>query len=702
MAAKFEACVECTQKCLLFHEKKKNSSSIITSFFKVIIASHCLSYLYLPPKFAATVSELIDQETILEDSNGCQRKIKISKLNGSLAFDLNWDLFSVDHGLKVGDFLVFHYIKGAHFLVKIYDKTGCEKLDFPYRRNRLKRARVDGHYNTKVGPCNSVGKGLVKNYSLIVPESDVGLNWGQLEMNDMQKVHMVRECASNFGIGSEEPVPAFGEKFAEEPLCLTNRVLGATNGEDRRSILDLASFEKPKIDNSFDRSNKVIMGDRGHDDADVYLRCGSKSFLVGCDLLAKETVSRTLPSDASIFEDIEQINDPRPMHKIETIFDKGSCNNKVSRQLLIESVEKPDNGGCMSDMSTALMRGCWDAEKREQAQSGFEADIIKGESVKNNPVEVLKQMHTSLVDDCQVAQLKFAGTSETSALPITSGIQQWQKQVFCEENSYPNIIVSDNNQVGGILTVEQTVNGMLPSDASDFVKMKQINDAKLMHKTEIVSDKGSSSSSISGRPLNESAEKPDKGSHMSIGLSEGCWNVEKTDKVKSERAGNTGKGEAIENDPVAILQQKQISLIDECQIPQVKFDGIGTVEAVHSISTTPIAANISCLMGGDSQSFLELPTYLPTCLPPSPSKRTRIIRKVVLLRDPDMRPWPVLYHERSRFGILCSGWEAFSKANGIQVGDECVFCAERESEGIYRVYIIRNQMKAHVLPSLIL
>ena len=39
MGGKVEACVECTQKCLKIHEKKKISLPAVTSFFKVMIGA---------------------------------------------------------------------------------------------------------------------------------------------------------------------------------------------------------------------------------------------------------------------------------------------------------------------------------------------------------------------------------------------------------------------------------------------------------------------------------------------------------------------------------------------------------------------------------------------------------------------------------------------------------------------------------------
>lgn len=78
---------------------------------------------------------------------------------------------------------------------------------------------------------------------------------------------------------------------------------------------------------------------------------------------------------------------------------------------------------------------------------------------------------------------------------------------------------------------------------------------------------------------------------------------------------------------------------------------------------------------------------LPACLPLSSSRKWsfKLEREVVLLRDPVMRLWPVLYHETPSYNTLTAGWKAFSAANHIRQGDECTFEVENESEGIYRV-----------------
>ena len=51
--------------------------------------------------------------------------------NGSLAIRQGWAKFSAEHDLKVGEFLLFHYIPDdRHFIVQIFGTSGCEKINF--------------------------------------------------------------------------------------------------------------------------------------------------------------------------------------------------------------------------------------------------------------------------------------------------------------------------------------------------------------------------------------------------------------------------------------------------------------------------------------------------------------------------------------------------------------------------------------------
>ncbi|THG13221.1 hypothetical protein TEA_008607 [Camellia sinensis var. sinensis] len=76
------ACAKCTLNCLLIHGKNKDPSIVATSFFKIMIGDNFSKVLFLPPKFAQTVSDLIDQKTQLEDESG-QRWTTTSSVDGT-------------------------------------------------------------------------------------------------------------------------------------------------------------------------------------------------------------------------------------------------------------------------------------------------------------------------------------------------------------------------------------------------------------------------------------------------------------------------------------------------------------------------------------------------------------------------------------------------------------------------------------------
>ncbi|XP_049399954.1 B3 domain-containing protein Os02g0598200-like [Solanum stenotomum] len=84
-----------------------------------------------PPKFARSVPYLIDREVYLEDSCGRRWMATVCNYNGSLAIRQGWAKFSAEHDLKVGDFLLFHYVSDdRHFIVQIFGTSGCEKIKF--------------------------------------------------------------------------------------------------------------------------------------------------------------------------------------------------------------------------------------------------------------------------------------------------------------------------------------------------------------------------------------------------------------------------------------------------------------------------------------------------------------------------------------------------------------------------------------------
>ncbi|WOK97421.1 hypothetical protein Cni_G06129 [Canna indica] len=78
----------------------------------------------------------------------------------------------------------------------------------------------------------------------------------------------------------------------------------------------------------------------------------------------------------------------------------------------------------------------------------------------------------------------------------------------------------------------------------------------------------------------------------------------------------------------------------------------------------------SLTLSSDSQCWIDLPQALPSFK----GRKTKTSeKKVVVLRDPSLRSWPVIYHNSMKFIGFSSGWENFIKANKLQQGSVCDF-----------------------------
>ncbi|KAB2633236.1 B3 domain-containing protein [Pyrus ussuriensis x Pyrus communis] len=199
MGSKLEACAECTLNCLQDHGNKKKASTVVASFFKIMIGDQLSKVLFLPPKFAPTVSALVNKKAVLEDSRGRQWKVTISRVDGSLAFQQGWNAFALDNDLQVGEFLIFNYVTDSHFDVMIYDKSGCEKLKFSEAMNQKKWTWDNQNSSIKDGPCHTVDNSLMDKQgssTSLMSDADEDIGQDLDPMNAKRKAPMVMGNAS--------------------------------------------------------------------------------------------------------------------------------------------------------------------------------------------------------------------------------------------------------------------------------------------------------------------------------------------------------------------------------------------------------------------------------------------------------------------------------------------------------------------------
>ncbi|XP_061988030.1 uncharacterized protein LOC133706499 isoform X7 [Rosa rugosa] len=400
MVHDFEACADCTQKCLLIHGNKKSGSHNETSFFKIMFGKQFSKFMDLPPK-VARILLLSDRRTFLEDSCGLRWKVAISSVNGSWAFQQGWNAFALDHDLQVGDFLVFNYVVGSHFTVKIYDNSGCEvNLFETIHQNNRNRVHTDGQ-------CHTIGKSTVsKSVSDTFAGPDAEISKCLNEVHGMKKPLIITENASDHDDDYERSKCKRKAEFADDMSCMIEREYGHQQGESRARILDLSSFEsfkKIKICGS-DGSNKVAAVNETHShhaDSSLKLRNEVSSVKIP---VAKELVDRVIPSDASEIERTQKNNYSEYKVKGAPLSDKDSSTNVTSGHLFPTLPENPEQKEeIFSSISNRAAKKCQSANvsgnDHQVAVSGNEHDLID--------------------DTCQSANKKITEISKSCGIPIT-------------------------------------------------------------------------------------------------------------------------------------------------------------------------------------------------------------------------------------------------------------------------------------------
>ncbi|KAG6421295.1 hypothetical protein SASPL_117845 [Salvia splendens] len=223
MVSRGLACVDCLLKCDRSHAALGGFLPVYR-FFKIMFGNNCSHFLYLPPGSAKLMKHLTNQETQIEDVSGQRWSVKMSLVNGSLAFERGWEKFFVDHGLKVGEVMTFQYIEGGHFTVKIFGTSGRERTNFD--RRSKKRRRDHG----------------------IASEDESFLASRDESRNCKMKIEVEN---AGLGVSTLVPIP----EDIVDPICMINKN-DWYHAEHRISLCDL-SFE---MENRTSEANKCEGG----------------------------------------------------------------------------------------------------------------------------------------------------------------------------------------------------------------------------------------------------------------------------------------------------------------------------------------------------------------------------------------------------------------------------------------------------------
>ena len=90
----------------------------------------------IPHDFCEDLGGKVPQKCFLQHPSG-NWPVDVKENSGELFLEKGWNGFSVGNRLKLGDFVVFHYIEHAKFFVEIYGHNHCSKMSKAIESDRL-------------------------------------------------------------------------------------------------------------------------------------------------------------------------------------------------------------------------------------------------------------------------------------------------------------------------------------------------------------------------------------------------------------------------------------------------------------------------------------------------------------------------------------------------------------------------------------
>ncbi|CAL5407170.1 unnamed protein product [Camellia sinensis] len=339
---------------------------VATSFFKIMIGDHFSKVLFLPPKFAQTLSDLIDQKTQLEDASGQRWTVTSSKYDGSLAFQQGWPAFSLEHGLEIGDFVLFHYIEKSHFVVQIYGKSGCEKLYFSMENsNQKKRTRANRDSSAKDEQChtidnvsiNSMNKEGSNTSAVSGSESEISRRLPMATTYTTSNIDNVNERLHN--------VPR--TKCIEEPFYMIDRDFGVGQVDRLSSLYDLADFEMQRTP-SVDGPKEVLVEDvRPLSHVNTMPQSQAEAEIVDKLPVTEEVVSQTTLSDVPNLPILEK----NEFQMMDNVSNQDYGNGNTSGRERRSKTRYSSNKALISQKDTSLMERCQSMQQKFADVSKF-------------------------------------------------------------------------------------------------------------------------------------------------------------------------------------------------------------------------------------------------------------------------------------------------------------------------------------------
>ncbi|KAI0523051.1 hypothetical protein KFK09_005441 [Dendrobium nobile] len=687
------------------------------SFFKVLLGDF-KDVLFIPPMAACTLKGLAKKYVYIEDAFGKYWNVKMSMVDGSLAFQNGWCDFVSDHCITVGEFVLFTYTGGLIFAARIFGTNALERVNFKVKRRRgIAKERCITELkpgNVRTSKRKKTAQPSEEQHSPFGTEVQRGLKRKQKAVKcDFPKVHVIESDSISEGVlelssAGEKPLYDSNSKESENALLDSEQTWhknsDATVGElNIKSPSDLANSDLENIEAVSSKSiiNRMSTSENGAAFQDIGGVLPSKQTAEEPDAMTKTSTwavkghSDNKEWSAEISGSQVQMN-----KEDDDIRNNGKTEQGLSHDLEMLDREPPDmkmaslsnleHAECSPKMEFNLIKpeGISEIDSGSQVQMKKEHDAIINNGKTEQGLSHDLEMLDSESNDMKIASLSYLEHAECSPKMELNLIkpEEISEMVFlsadaiCHPTLDEKLIELATGASFNANELEEPICGnshgsfdletSVPCQNISAVSSNPILNHTIdkMENLMIISEEYGVSQTTGSSTIAES----------------GLQSCNKVHECKYKSYPEIVKGSdcqsGIADDTFFDEDEKNVTPCSSRRC-KVKIDRSEPVEIPSSS-----CVGFSICLSDDVQSSLELQKKLACQL-----GKLKHERKIIVLQDPSMRCWPVLYHQSNKYIGFIGGWVDFAKGNNICGGDICEFELINKMELKFRVHITKAE-----------
>ncbi|XP_062206270.1 B3 domain-containing protein Os01g0905400-like [Phragmites australis] len=631
---KKKACVDCTKRCVRIHGRPCSSSSVPSSskaraipavacFFKVMMGYFSES-MDIPPPFAKTILDLSGSNIYLEDAFGLRWRVRVCLRDGVLSLGHGWKNFVLDHAISCGEFLVFRQIARSVFTVQMFAPSAVERLYLCERNKRQSRKRK---------PRQKTSSPSIQTVKLIKNSVE---SCKKKQRIDLQKDLSPSDCKMSVHVCIDDSdIP---NSVSELKCSDTSDKAPEVGAAESQEVSEVPTRHQGK-------AQEVLDGDA------------------------------EIPDDCTTFKGNEN-----------------ECNSTVREHPVSDAtgIERGEGSNLLTNIDASGPLAMMDLNEVSIDDIFLSADIYEFESDICNPEAFSVDLNMEgLSTDGRTSGFSFPESNSYNHRS-SMGVGQYfvmSETVSCTENKQMSDALGTCTDVNAPAH-DIDINALPSSEPSSFGEDNSSppTDAEVPCSECALSscnkDKCKSVFTCQG---NQAAEK--EVYLLNNNKASGFVPEDSSVKQGKPKDGQVNMQDSTGHNAAEIMSSS--SKPHEFSHPRKKLlqtgNNSGGLQSGSSESGGVLALEAKsgkfCIaVPAPDQTWLELPSRLPV-LP----RRKKHGRKVVVLKDPCMRLWPVLYQCTPRFNAFITGWVDISRENDLREGETCEFELSGNSELSFQV-----------------